>query len=106
MSNLSIKLMKSNSDAVVSQTLPTISVGIVMHKISLHVTIINDDVEVFHATIPGKWLALHRLLERHRKGCCQVQVVYEAGYFGFWLHDQLVAYGAECLVTPPSLIPQ
>jgi len=33
-----------------------------------------------------------------------VQTVYEAGYFGFWLHDLLVEYGAECVVTPPSLL--
>jgi transposase len=31
--------------------------------------------------------------------------VYEAGYFGFWLHDLLVEHGAECVVTPPSLLP-
>jgi transposase len=33
-------------------------------------------------------------------------VVYEAGYFGYWLHDRLAEYGAACTVTPPSLIPQ
>jgi transposase len=32
-------------------------------------------------------------------------VVYEAGYFGFWLHDRVVAFGASCTVTPPTLIP-
>jgi transposase len=35
-----------------------------------------------------------------------IRFVYEAGYFGFWLHDHLEEYGAECIVTPPSLIPQ
>jgi transposase len=34
------------------------------------------------------------------------EAVYEAGYFGYWLHDRLVEYGAACAVTPPSLIPQ
>ena len=32
-------------------------------------------------------------------------MVYEAGYFGFGLHDYVVGCGARCLVTPPSLIP-
>ena len=31
--------------------------------------------------------------------------VYEAGYFGFWLYDELTAYGVTTCVTPPSLIP-
>jgi transposase len=35
-----------------------------------------------------------------------IETVYEAGYFGFWLYDELIEYGAECIVTPPSLIPQ
>ncbi len=33
------------------------------------------------------------------------QAVYEAGYFGFRLHDRLVDQGVSCIVTPPSLIP-
>jgi len=33
-------------------------------------------------------------------------VVYEADYFGFWLHDRVVAYGVHCIVTTPSLLPQ
>ena len=32
--------------------------------------------------------------------------MYEAGYFGFWLHDRVVSYGANCIVTSPSLLPQ
>ena len=32
--------------------------------------------------------------------------MYEAGYFGFWLHDHLVEAGVDCVVTPPSLVPQ
>jgi transposase len=32
--------------------------------------------------------------------------VYEAGCFGFWLHDRLIEHGVDCMITPPSLIPQ
>ena len=35
-----------------------------------------------------------------------MHTVYEAGYFGFWLFDYLTQYGVDCIVTPPSLIPQ
>jgi len=35
----------------------------------------------------------------------QVLVVYEAGFSGFWLHDEVVAWGGACIVVPPSRIP-
>jgi transposase len=79
-------------------------VGIDMHRLKWHVTARTADFELFSGSIPGKWEALQRILERYKGH--QVNTVYEAGYFGFWLHDDLVENGAECIVTPPSLIPQ
>jgi len=79
-------------------------VGIDLHKQRWHVTIRTVDLEVFSASIPGTWEALQRLLARYAD--YQLRAVYEAGYFGFWLHDRLVAHGIHCLVTPPSLVPQ
>ena len=79
-------------------------VGIDLHKNRWHVTIRTFDVEVFSASISGNWEALKRVLARYAG--CQMQAVYEAGYFGFRLHDRLVAHGIPCLVTPPSLVPQ
>ena len=79
-------------------------VGIDMHKLKWHVTARTVDFELFSGSIPGKWGALQRILDRYKGH--RIEAVYEAGYFGFWLHDALVEYGAECVVTPPSLIPQ
>jgi transposase len=79
-------------------------VGIDLHKLKWHVTVRTAEFELFCGSIPGKWEALQRLLDRYKGH--QIYTVYEAGYFGFWLHDNLVEYGAECVVTPPSLIPQ
>ncbi len=79
-------------------------VGIDLHKQRWHVTIRTLDVEVFSGSIPGDWGSLHRLLDRYAGH--RLQAVYEAGYFGFWLYDQLIDSGIECLVTPPSLVPQ
>jgi transposase len=79
-------------------------IGIDLHKLRWHVTIRTFDVEVFSASIPGTWEALQRVLARypgHSK-----QAVYEAGYFGFRLHDRLVEHGIPCIVTPPSLVPK
>src|SRR5512135_2897064 len=79
-------------------------IGIDLHKQRWHVTIRTFDVEVFSASIPGTWEALQRVLARYAGH--PMQAVYEAGYFGFRLHDRLVAHGVPCIVTPPSLVPQ
>ena len=78
-------------------------VGIDLHKRKWHVTIRTVDVELFSGSLPASWPALRRLVDRYKSK--QIQVVYEAGYFGFWLYDRLVEYGVDCLVTPPSLVP-
>ena len=78
-------------------------VGIDLHKIRWHVTIRTLDLELFSASIPGTGEA-HRVLARYAGH--QMQAVYEAGYFGFRLHDRLVAHGIPCLVTPPSSCPK
>ena len=79
-------------------------VGIDQHKKQWHVTIRTIEIEIFSGSISGSWEALKQLLAR--RNCHNIRAVYEAGYFGFWLHDKLIEYGAECIVTPPSLIPQ
>ncbi len=79
-------------------------IGIDLHKQRWHVTVRTFDVEVFSASIPGIWEALLRVLARYHGH--PRQAVYEAGYFGFRLHDRLVAHGIPCIVTPPSLVPQ
>jgi transposase len=81
-----------------------IFIGIDVHKIQWHITIRTEDVELFSGSIPGKWEALKKLLDRYAD--CQKQAVYEAGYFGFRLYDHLMDYGVDCVVTPPSLVPQ
>ncbi len=80
-------------------------VGIDLHKQRWHVTIRTLDTEVFSASIPGDLGShLRRILDRYAGH--RLQAVYEAGYFGFRLHDQLMESGIACLVTPPSLVPQ
>jgi transposase len=82
----------------------TIFVGIDMHNKQWRVTLRTGEVELMSASIPGDWHSLRRLLERYPEH--PAEAVYEAGYFGYWLHDQLLEFGAQCIVTPPSLIPQ
>lgn len=81
-----------------------IDVGIDLHRLQWHVTVRSEDVELFSGSIPACWEALRKLLDRYAG--CSIHAVYEAGYFGFWLYDLLTEYGADCIVTPPSLVPQ
>ena len=79
-------------------------VGIDLHKHRWHVTVRTADVEIFSSSIAGRWQELKKVLNRYNG--CRIHAVYEAGYFGFWLFDHLTQYGVDCIVTPPSLIPQ
>ena len=78
--------------------------GIDLHKLRWHVTIRTADVVIFSNSIIGRWEELRKVLNRYKD--CRIHAVYEAGYFGFSLYDHLTEYGVECIVTPPSLIPQ
>jgi len=77
--------------------------GIDLHRHRWHVTMRTEEGELFSGSILGQWKVLQRLFDRYPG--YQIQAVYEAGYFGFWLHDLIVEYGARCVVTPPSLMP-
>ena len=79
-------------------------VGIDLHKHRWHVTIRVAEIEIFSSSIAGSWEELKKVLSRYKD--CRIHAVYEAGYLGFWLFDYLVQYGVDCIVTPPSLVPQ
>lgn len=80
-----------------------IFVGVDVHLSSWHVTVRTRDEVIGQATIDGRWEDLRKVLSRWRPE--QVMVVYEAGFSGFWLHDEVVGWGARCIVVPPSRIP-
>jgi len=81
-----------------------IYVGIDTGKKSWKVSIQTKEIE--HKTfsqppIPG---VLVQYLRRCFPGA-KYQCVYEAGYFGFWIHDALREQGVECLVTHAADVP-
>jgi transposase len=93
--------MKRNATDDGNQVL---NVGIDLHKVTWHLTgILGNGAEVFNISIHAEAVELLRYLERWRH--LRIETVYEAGYFGYWLHDELVAHGIHCMVTPPSLVP-
>ena len=65
-----------------------LSIGIALHKNRWHVTIRTFEVELFSSSIPGDWEVRHRILARYAGH--HDAAAYEAGYFGFRLHDRPV----------------
>ncbi len=81
----------------------TIFVGVDVHLSTWHVTIRSHEELIRQATIPGSWEVLRDMLS---DWCPErVLIVYEAGFSGFWLYDEVLAWGGCCIVIPPSRIP-
>lgn len=80
-----------------------IYVGVDVHLVSWQVSIRTREEQLKEARIPGNWNSLRKLLSRWNAE--HVQVVYEAGFSGFWLYDEVLAWGGRCIVVPPSRIP-
>jgi len=79
-------------------------VGVDVHRKRWDVTIVVEGAEIFGGSIPGSYESLKQMLCRVEGAT--ITVVYEAGYFGYSLHDKVRKDGMACIVTPPSLIPQ
>ena len=77
--------------------------GIDVSITSWHVTVRCLGETAFSASLPPSREALARVLERLRG--CRVHSVYEAGAFGYSLHDWLVEQGVDSIVASPSHIP-
>ena len=60
---------------------------------------------VHETSMPARYEMLRNYLN-NKFPECQVLVMYEAGFGGFDLHDQLEADGWECVVTPPHTVTQ
>lgn len=79
-------------------------VGIDVHKTTWTLTAICEGEIVYDGTIPAEFKRLDNILPRFSQS--KVHTVYEAGSFGFWLHDHLTERGYISTVTPPSLVPR
>ncbi|MBT9160870.1 MAG: hypothetical protein DDT26_02166 [Dehalococcoidia bacterium] len=81
-----------------------IFVGIDVNKSTWIITATCEGEIVYDGTIPADFERLDNILARFSQG--KVHTVYEAGCFGFWLHDLLTEKGYDSMVTPPSLVPK
>jgi transposase len=81
-----------------------IYMGVDVHRKSWQLTVRTFDRELKRMSIPPEWENLRQVIDSF--GAQRTEVVYEAGYFGYTLHDDIMAHGSRCIVAPPSLIPQ
>jgi transposase len=82
----------------------TIYIGIDVHKTSWTVSIVSEHVSHKSFTQPPEVSVLVKYLHRTFPGATY-RAVYEAGYSGFWLHDQLQQHGITCMVVNPADVP-
>jgi transposase len=63
----------------------------------------SGGVVIHEASMPAKYEVLNNYFSNKFPGCL-IHVMYEAGFRGFELHDQLKAAGYDCVVTPPHTV--
>jgi transposase len=78
--------------------------GIDVHKKNWKVSIYTD--ELYHKTIsqPPRSEELYRYLTKHFPNGTYYSV-YEAGFCGFWIHEQLQSLGINSMVAHPADVP-
>ena len=80
-----------------------IFVGLEDSKKSWKLCVIYNKEVVDRISIPAKYEVLEKYFN-YRFPQCKINLIYEAGFKGFWLHDLLQKDGINCVVTPPHLV--
>lgn len=86
----------------------TVYVGLDVHKDSITAACVGakpTDPVIDLGRMGTQQYAIDRLLNKLR-GMGRLQLVYEAGPCGFWLHRYLRGKPLDCVVAAPSLIPK
>ena len=81
-----------------------IFIGLDVHKKSWKVSIYTRHGEYKNFTQSPSVAALLHYLRHHFPGALYY-AVYEAGFCGFWIHEQLVQVGIHCIVVNPADVP-
>jgi transposase len=81
-----------------------IYIGLDVHKKFWKVSIYTRHGEYQNFTQPPSVAALLHYLHHHFPGALYY-AVYEAGFCGFWIHEQLVQVGIHCIVVNPADVP-
>jgi len=81
-----------------------IFIGLDIHKRSWIVAIVTEYADFKTFTQPPDVSLLVSYLHRHFAGAT-CHCVYEAGYCGYWICEQLRAYGIDCIMINPADVP-
>jgi transposase len=81
-----------------------IYVGLDVHKNSWTVTVLTDAIMQKKFSQSPDVECLVNYLRRHYPGATY-HCVYEAGYSGYWIHDQLHSYGVDCRIVNAADVP-
>jgi transposase len=65
----------------------------------------SGGIVVQELSLPAEYENLRTYLRTGYPGC-EIHLIYEAGFGGFWLYDRLTAEGIDCIVTPPNKVTQ
>jgi len=82
-----------------------IFVGLEDSKKTWKLCVRSGGVVVNETSMPADYENLSKYFKNKFPGC-RIKVMYEAGFSGFDLHDQLLADDWECVVTPPHTVTQ
>jgi len=96
--------MNTLSSKLLNFSKSPIYVGLDVHKKSWSVTLYSDEFELKTFTQPPEPDVLVNYLNHHYPGA-QFQVVYEAGFSGFWVQRELSKHGICCEVIHPADVP-
>lgn len=80
-------------------------IGLEDSKRSWKLCVRSDNLIVHEVSLPADFDNLRSYLKRAYPDC-EISLMYEAGFGGFWLHDLLKDEGVKCIVTPPSKVTQ
>lgn len=83
----------------------SIFIGLEDSKKTWKICVRCDGMIIQETGMPARFEVLQAYLQKHYP-VCDIHVMYEAGFRGFWLHDALVEAGVSCVVTPAHLVTQ
>lgn len=81
-----------------------IFVGLDISKKSWKTTVLTEELEHKTFSQPPRVEVLVNYLHRHFPGA-RYHCVYESGFCGFWIHEELTANGINCIVVNPADVP-
>lgn len=83
----------------------SIFIGLEDSKRTWKICIRCNGMIIHETSMPTDYENLRIYLKSHYPDC-EIRVIYEAGFGGFWLHDLLESDGIYCVVTPAHMVTQ